>query len=253
MFSTEIGLVSPPYVLTEDSPPEVNYEILNTKFLDDLARRQNREFYDVVAESYARERAWNPDNEWAIRSSLLKRVKPYLTVGDKVLVVGTGTGRDQDLLQEIGSVCYGIDLSSAMLAEAADRINDHLLRGDASLLAFKDGSFDFVYCEAAGEHMDENDLEMVLPEFKRVIKKNPSRKAHVLFSVRLGDGHTVRIYDTIESIARPKVFATYREEAVNEIFQDNNMGITEQRQALGGTPSVQRNFPWLDTILKINF
>ena len=226
---------------------------MDTRFLDESARAQNREFYDAIAAEYAEERAWIPHNEQAIRSNLLKRVKPYLRTGDKALVVGTGTGRDQDLLQETGSECYGIDLSSAMLAEAAGRIDDHLLQGDASLLPFKDDSFDFVYCEAAGEHMDKNDLARVLPEFKRVIKKDIGRKAHFLFSVRLGDGHVVRVYDTINSIVRPKVFTTYGQEAVNKIFWKNDMRIIEQQRTFGGTPSVQYTFPWLDTILKINF
>lgn len=254
MALVEIGLAQRNMLLMEEySPPNEGYEILNTSFLDGVARAQNRAFYDAVAERYATERAWTSDNEQAIRSTLLKLVKPYLRTGEKVLVVGTGTGRDQDLLQETGIECYGVDLSSAMLAEAAGRVNDHLLRGDALLLPFKDNSFDFVYCEAAGEHMDKNDLARVLPEFRRVIKNYSDRKAHVLFSVRLGDGHAVRVYDTITRIEMPKVFATYAPEVVSRIFLENNMEILKQQKAHGGTPNAQGSFPWLNTILRIKF
>jgi ubiquinone/menaquinone biosynthesis C-methylase UbiE len=252
MLSTELDLV-PAYVITEASPPETNYEILDTDSLDDFARRQNRDFYDAVAESYAKERAWNPVNEQAIRSTLLHCVNPYLRSGDKVLVVGAGTGRDQDLLQKMRMECVGVDLSGAMLSQAASRITDHLTQGNASLLPFKNDSFDFVYCEAAGEHMDKNDLALVLPEFKRVIKTDEEREAHVLFSVRLGNGNAVRIYDIINEIEMPKVFATYTSEGINRIFLVNNMKILKQQKSYGGTPRVKGSFPWLNTILRIKF
>ncbi len=71
-----------------------------------------------------------------------------LSPGDRLLIVGIGTGQDASLLPE--TIMVGVDLSPAMLARAARRLRSSpRLRGglalmDAHDLGFRDVSFDRV-------------------------------------------------------------------------------------------------------------
>jgi len=228
---------------------EKGYEVLDRKYLTEEDQRQNKKFYDVVAKRYANERAWTVGTEKAIQVNLLSRVLRYVKPGERVLVVGTGTGKDQDLLQKSGVEVFGADLSWPMLREAANRIEDKFAQAEAVALPFSERFVDFLYAEAVAEHMDRDDLNRFLIQAKRVIKPNSERKAHLLLNVRNGKGNVIRVRD----MGMDKFFATYELEGLNDIFTANNMEIVEQWQAWGGTPKVEDSLPWLDTIVRIRF
>jgi 2-polyprenyl-3-methyl-5-hydroxy-6-metoxy-1,4-benzoquinol methylase len=75
---------------------------------------------------------------------------PGLT-GQRVLDVGTGTGRGAFVLARCGAVVTGVDASEQMLDVARQRAGDlglavDFVRGDAHALAFDDRSFDVAVC-----------------------------------------------------------------------------------------------------------
>ncbi|OGV91824.1 hypothetical protein A3A66_02565 [Microgenomates group bacterium RIFCSPLOWO2_01_FULL_46_13] len=232
-----------------ENPPQVSQFVrtLETRFLTSFHKQANMKFYDGVAPQYANERAWTTDTRNSIRENLIRRVNQYISDGDKILVVGTGTGSDQEILQEIGAVCYGIDLSRLMLIEAKRRINDHLVQAEADEIPFPTDFFNFVYCEAAAEHFDGPFLSTeFIPELTRVLVPNQKR-ANLLLSVRLGNGKVYRISDKNSF----KYFATYTQETINRILTDAGVEIVEQWCSQGGTPSVEGILPWFNTIGKI--
>jgi ubiquinone/menaquinone biosynthesis C-methylase UbiE len=71
--------------------------------------------------------------------------------GQRILDVGTGTGRAAIALAKAGAIVTGVDASREMLAVAARRASEEgvtvtFVPGDAHQLDFPDGSFDAVVC-----------------------------------------------------------------------------------------------------------
>jgi phosphatidylethanolamine/phosphatidyl-N-methylethanolamine N-methyltransferase len=92
-------------------------------------------FYDAVGELFS-----------AARREALNRLG--LVPGEKLLVIGCGTGLDLDFIPP-GVEITGLDVSAGMLARArrrAARISRtaNLVEGDARSLPFADGSFDAI-------------------------------------------------------------------------------------------------------------
>ena len=106
-----------------------------------LTNRWNRIIYRLWAPVYdaALQRLFLPGRTAALR---LLALRP----GERVLLVGVGTGADLPLLPE-GVEAVGIDLSEEMLGRARARLPlpgrpVHLLQGDAQALPVEQASFD---------------------------------------------------------------------------------------------------------------
>lgn len=83
-------------------------------------------------------------NKGRVRSIAVAALQP----GEKVLLVGVGTGSDFPLLPQ-GVSAVGTDISEAMLTRAKAKLplpgrDISLLQGDAMDMAFADGSFDVI-------------------------------------------------------------------------------------------------------------
>lgn len=98
-------------------------------------------------------RAWAPLYDWALlrffapgRATGLRKLA--LCPGERVLLVGVGTGQDLPLLPA-GVSAVGVDLSEPMLRRAQKRLKDSTARvelrlGDAAALEMPSSSFDAV-------------------------------------------------------------------------------------------------------------
>lgn len=236
------------------SEPRARAQYLERSLLNGLDRKANQQFYDETAAIYASERAWQPKTRDSIRENLLSRLidgeSSILQPGASVLVVGAGTGSDQELLKNFGMNVVGIDLSHSMLLQAEERVDDHLAQAEAVRLPFAEGTFDFVYCEAAGEHFDVRYLAKFLEEVERVVDIQENRPADALISVRQGDGRVVEIIDVIGGQTYPKFFSTYRISDVQSIFEDCGVNVVEQWEGVGGTPGVESAFPWINNLIQ---
>ena len=107
--------------------------------------------------------------------------------GGKVLDVGTGPGfvaiEVARLLCGIGCEVVGMDLSSAMLAQAAENaaregLNGMLTwrEGDAKAMPFGDGEFDLIVCNDSLHHWE--DPLPVFDEIERVLKDDAKCIVH---------------------------------------------------------------------------
>jgi ubiquinone/menaquinone biosynthesis C-methylase UbiE len=260
---------------------------LNRSWMTKTDRLANQTFYDLVAANYAAKRAWLPETKRSICENLTSEIAPYLKDSDRVLIVGVGTGADEQCLNELcGSTLhlktYGVDLSRAMLHEAKEKTKDHLVQSEATRLPFVEGTLDFVYCEAAAEHWDAKYLNEYLVEMKRVLRIDPTREAQALLSVRKGDGNIIEVDENLNTLfdsavqgfgvwvvasweflkagqtdlLRPpnhmtKFFSTYSEKEFEDIIRGNGFRIERNWSSVGGTPSLGNNFMWSHHLLSV--
>jgi ubiquinone/menaquinone biosynthesis C-methylase UbiE len=90
----------------------------------------------------------------ALEKALLRQLLESFPQARSVLEVGCGTGHFTRWLGEQGLGAVGLDLSTAMLAEAQILDGIVLVRGDAHRLPFADGAFDLVAFITALEFID---------------------------------------------------------------------------------------------------
>lgn len=248
--------------------------------------KMNTSFYAAVAPGYASSRAWTEDTRSEIAEQLISFAAPYVSKGDTIGVLGTGTGSDQDLLIRTFPECkiFGVDISPEMLYEAKDRINDHVAVAEACQLPFPNNSLNFVYAESAPQHWDEKYIRAVLNEVRRVAIVD-GRPFNMLFSVRMGTGNIVEILEDLRTMFLDDVralktwqqammeigsnilqteenttpqyfikkrFSTFREEQIREIMKTAGYTIKKNKYGVGGTPSVKNKLKYLDMILELN-
>ncbi|AMV39848.1 class I SAM-dependent methyltransferase [Planctomyces sp. SH-PL62] len=86
--------------------------------------------------------------------------------GLRVLDLGCGKGRFSRALQQRGAIVAGVDVSTAMLAEAEgiDRV-----RGSARSLPFRSASFDAIIAVEVFEHLDPASWSGTIAEARRVL------------------------------------------------------------------------------------
>lgn len=93
--------------------------------------------YDRMADVFDSTRSYAP----GLIESVALGVSTIASKGDRVLDIGTGTGRFLTALREAGIDAYGLDISGAMLRKARAKGMDALVRADATNLPFSDRSF----------------------------------------------------------------------------------------------------------------
>lgn len=86
----------------------------------------------------------------------------------KILDIGCGTGEFADLFSKFDY--YGIDISATYIRYAAKRKRGSFKTMDATKLEFSDDSFDYILIMAILHHLDDNKINGVLSEAKRVLK-----------------------------------------------------------------------------------
>ncbi|MDX1995959.1 MAG: methyltransferase domain-containing protein [bacterium] len=140
-----------------------------------LGRRVVIWLYDLYARRYDQIKSFHPDYEqWLLAEPILGILAPQQN--PLVLDVATGTGRlplallDNPHFQ--GRV-VGVDLSRAMLRQAANKLRGHerrvdLLWSSAEVLPFPDATFDMVTCLEALEFVP--DAQIVIAEMARVLR-----------------------------------------------------------------------------------
>jgi len=94
--------------------------------------------------------------------------------GATILDVGCGTGTQLVFYRQKGFRPIGIDLSSAMLGKARDRLDHGTLvcRGDATRLPYRSRSVDWALTTFVLHEMDASIRPAVLTEMRRAIKEN---------------------------------------------------------------------------------
>ena len=131
------------------------------------------DYFERVAETWDTVRSLHYPNE-AIERALLDiaGTGPF----DRVIDIGTGTGRMLTLFAPLSAKAEGIDLSHKMLTVARANISDagidnaHVRKGDATAMPFEDSSADLVILHQVLHFVDMP--EQVIGEAARVLREN---------------------------------------------------------------------------------
>jgi ubiquinone/menaquinone biosynthesis C-methylase UbiE len=87
--------------------------------------------------------------------------------GLRILDLGCGKGRFARALEELGATVLGMDLSSAMLSEAAGL---DVVRATARRIPFREGAFDAAIAVEVFEHIDPRARSTAIDQAARVLR-----------------------------------------------------------------------------------
>jgi ubiquinone/menaquinone biosynthesis C-methylase UbiE len=108
--------------------------------------------------------------------------------GERVLDVACGPGIVTEALEQAGLLAFGVDLTRAMIVEAASR-EGRYVRGNVGRLPFRDASFDAAVCRNSFHHFEHP--ESVMAEMARVVRDGGRV---VIEDMRAPDDETKRAY-----------------------------------------------------------
>ncbi len=128
----------------------------------------NSDPYKKIAKKYDR---YVEPSIASLRHIGMKMYKPKK--GMHVLDVGCGTGTNLMLYHEAGCKAFGIDLSSAMVETAQEKLENsaEIRLGDASKMPYSDNSFDLVTGFFILHEMPNQIRPVVIREMERVLKQ----------------------------------------------------------------------------------
>lgn len=147
--------------------------------IDGLMRQYYENYYrkDLSLKDW-RERIENRlDEERTFAEPHLQKIEDWMGLtfsGQRVLVVGAGTGAESVVLSQRGAEVHGIEPDEKgveIVQLKADLYNlprEHFQRGWAENIPYPDESFDFVYCYTVIEHVAN--IERSIDEMLRVCK-----------------------------------------------------------------------------------
>lgn len=105
-----------------------------------------------------------------LRDVLRSFLKRYLSKKAKILDAGCGTGKNSEMLKNLGYTAYSIDVSQDALDFCKTRGITNLSYGSVSEIPFEDESFDGVLCMDVLGILNNEDQIRAVREIKRVLK-----------------------------------------------------------------------------------
>lgn len=123
-------------------------------------KEKKRPLYDLIASFY---------RCYIINRSLEYFIKKYAQPNALLLHTGCGSGEvDKDLVKKYRLIACDISQNALKI----NNVDKNKVRADIFNLPFKDKTFDILYNLGVLEHFYKEEILKMLPEFKRVTKKN---------------------------------------------------------------------------------
>ncbi len=144
--------------------------------------------YDVFANFY--------------RNNIIKRglnyfIFKHFTKGQTLLHAGCGSGKvDTDVVNNYQVTALDISYPALKIYDAVNQHKAKIVQASIFEMPFEDESFDGIYNLGVIEHFTEEEIQQILTEFKRVLKKG----AKVCLFIPPTYGLTVQVLDTAHFI-----------------------------------------------------
>lgn len=215
----------------------------------DLTEKQIQETieaYSKNAANYAKMWVWNPAHRDQVKDQQIIKFTHYVESGSKVLVAGSGTGRDLEMLVDEGFDCVALDVSRNMLKESTERGVQaaYIVHDLRKRLPFPTAAFDAIYCESALEHIQKREAQKVLKDFHRVL----SSRGILYLGAKEGEGEVYYRYD-VGTDRHRRFYITYNDVEFHQLMTNAGFVLVEfwiddhfDRQT----------HPWLSAIVRKN-
>lgn len=144
--------------------------------------------YDVFANFY--------------RNNIIKRglnyfIFKHFTKGQTLLHAGCGSGKvDTDVVNNYQVTALDISYPALKIYDAVNQHKAKIIQASIFEMPFEDESFDGIYNLGVIEHFTEEEIQQILTEFKRVLKKG----AKICLFIPPTYGLTVQVLDTAHFI-----------------------------------------------------
>jgi ubiquinone/menaquinone biosynthesis C-methylase UbiE len=144
--------------------------------------------YDFFADFYR-----NNIIKKALNHFLLK----HFTKGQELLHAGCGSGKvDTDIVDNFQVTALDISLPALKIYDAVNQHKAKIVQASIFEMPFEDETFDGIYDLGVIEHFTEDEIQQILMEFKRVLKKN----GKICLFIPPTYGLTVKVLDTAHFI-----------------------------------------------------
>ena len=142
---------------------------------------QQDPMWAILSDPSKKGRKWDPVSFFQLGETDINRLLGEVTATGFPLLRGTaldfgcGLGRLTQALCSHFDKCYGVDISSTMLAEAAryNRFGSaciYVLNDSPDLRCFENDTFDFIYSHLVLQHIPPDASKRYISEFVRVLK-----------------------------------------------------------------------------------
>lgn len=180
-----------------------------------MADKKTIDSYNKIAEEFSLR------NSVTIYGEKYQDFKNFIS-GNKVLDIGCGSGRDGVELIKLGFDHTGLDASESMIYAAKQRIKDgKFVLGDFFSLSFPDESFDGFWAAASFLHVPKKDIDLVLREAKRILKKNGIGFISLKKKLNLDEG----VIKESKAGGIERYFSFYEEEEFRKILERNRFEV----------------------------
>lgn len=126
--------------------------------------KRTKQKYDQLAHSSDQSQGSNGTTGMVVRFTTM-------LMGERVLDLGSGTGRDTRTLKRYGVHVQGLDISEEMIAVAKQTVDQVAFRrGDFRNLPYDDEVFDGIWANLSLVHLMKQDLSIALSQVHRVLK-----------------------------------------------------------------------------------
>jgi ubiquinone/menaquinone biosynthesis C-methylase UbiE len=138
-------------------------------------------------------------------------------VQGKILDVGSGPGRDAEILTRKGLEVMCLDASASMIELTKAKGIESVL-GDFTALPFQDNSFDGVWAYTSLLHVPKSEVHTPLSEIRRVLKNDG------VFALGLIEG-TEEMYRSSSGMQAERWFSYYTKIEVEELLKQHGFKI----------------------------
>lgn len=145
-----------------------------------------------------------------------------LMVGNELLEIGSGPGRDARIFVDKGLHVTGLDLSSSLVEIARKDVPEaSFVVGDVLEMPYFDATYDGIWTCATLHHLKKEDLPIALNEMFRVLKPG----APAFISVKGGEGEHFK--QDLEFEGRERFFSFYKQDEFEKFLTDAHFEILD--------------------------